>query len=114
MPDAATGVAKSTPINDLTSADITTECKYLTYQWPQKKVDCGDGSTATIGYASVGACMTSLGQVAGSHPNCQATVDDIEMCLSLEYAEITTDSCTGDEPVSCARLASQDCGGTGS
>jgi hypothetical protein len=108
-PDAAAGVAKSTLINALTSTEITAECKYLLYTYPPTPVTCSDSDT-TIGYASQSACVSSITASSMNIPDCQATVGDVEDCLSTEYALSTSQYCDQtDLPVSCARLASADC-----
>ncbi len=102
------GVDADVALLDVTAGEAGDVCDYIInlQEQPERTVDCGDGTTVTVGTTAAQAaediadCTTDLQAVAA---DCAATVGDLEACFedlsSASDAELCSDA---PLPAACA------------
>ncbi|MEO8698748.1 MAG: hypothetical protein ABI867_01860 [Kofleriaceae bacterium] len=108
--DGGSGVDSDAAIVDLSAAEVTDVCEYVTDVLPERTVDCGDGDTITVGEGGVTECTGDYTDLAADHPDCELTVGDVEACAEAFAALSDEELCSMDSfPAACAPILAEDC-----
>ena len=101
------GVPGDTRIVDLTDPEISSVCDAeVTASGAERTVDCGGGTTITIGAESKQSCIDN---VNATPVGCTATVNDVIDCFNDISTQTDAEICANTLPASCAVLFSAAC-----
>jgi hypothetical protein len=103
------GISGDKELVSLSAGEINTLCEYLIkVEGPERRVDCGNGISITVGRGTVADCVSTFQDGLGQFPSCDATVDDAESC-SEDFGDLTDAELCSDPtllPRSCEPLIS--------
>lgn len=106
--NAGSGVSANVELLDITADEAADVCDYIInlQEQPEREVDCGDGTTVTVGTTAAEAaediadCTADLQVVTA---DCVATVGDIEACFEDLASASDAELCDPDAqfPATC-------------
>jgi hypothetical protein len=109
------GVSSNKKVVDLSASELQELCEYFSSlkEQPEREVDCGGGSTTTVGInpedvqAEVDDCVTD----APTNAACPLTVGQAEACTEAIEGRSDAELCSGDLeiPAECAPVFNQAC-----
>ena len=109
------GVASSKRVVDLSASELQDLCAYFSSlkEQPEREVDCGGGSTTTVGInpedvqAGIDECITD----APTNAACPLTVGQSEACIEAIEGRSDAELCSDgiEIPAECAPVFNQAC-----
>jgi hypothetical protein len=109
------GVASGKKVVDLSATELQDLCEYFSSlkEQPEREVDCGDGSTTSVGInpedvqAEVDDCIAD----APSSAECPLTVGQSEACIEAIEGRSDDELCSDEIeiPAECAPVFNQAC-----
>lgn len=100
----SSGLPDNKSAGSLTSAEAMALCQEIAADYPERTIDCGNGTTITIG-TSASDCAT-----ATIPATCTATVGDFRDCFAAMDALTDAQVCMSDGfPPECAPVFTQTC-----
>jgi hypothetical protein len=91
----ASGLPLDKTLAELDEDEWTQLCEWTEEEYGSEEVDCGDGTTVSVG--TVDECVTESMTYYGE---CSTTVETMEACITL----LAEDPCSSDLPQECASL----------
>lgn len=105
------GVDDDVALLDITADEAGDVCDYIiNLAGPEREIDCGDGTTVTVGNTpqeaeeDIADCTADIQQVPSG---CEATVGDLEACFEAFADASDEELCSDDAPLppECAPVA---------
>jgi hypothetical protein len=91
----------------LSDSDVATLCDYVVEQGVDHTIDCGNG--LTINPDTQADCIADA--ELADHPDCTATVSDLEACVRAYTGYTDEERCMLTIPEACAPLLTTECAG---